>query len=132
MNKAEKTEAIAEFLREEGYVPKIDDDGDLAFKMEGKTFFVIFDEADQSFVRIVHPNFWSIDDEDERSRVEQASLKATAETKVAKVFPIEDDTWASIELFSSSIENTKRVFPRALRALSAAISSFLKEMRDAE
>lgn len=128
MNKTDRVHVFSDFLREEGYSPKIDGDGDITFKIEGHVYFVSLDD-DEEFFRIIFPCFWKIESAEERSRVERAALKANADIKVAKVFPVKDNTWAVIEIFSSSIENTKSVFGKSVRALQAAVSTFLEEMR---
>jgi hypothetical protein len=129
MSKADRVRVFSDFLKEEGYSPKTDDDGDIYFKLEGKTYLILLDDKDEEFYRIAYPGFWSIESPDERLKVERAALKATAETKVAKVFPVRDNTWASIEIFSSSIDNAKSVFFRSMRALQAAVETFAEEMR---
>lgn len=129
MNKAARVQAFSDFLKEEGYAPKIDKDGDILFKVEGKSYLVILDENDLEFFRLIFPKFWSIDSDEERAKVEQAALRATSGTKVAKVFPVQDDTWASVELFTSSIEEAIRVFPRSLHALQTAVNTFAGQLR---
>lgn len=123
-------EMIMEYLREEGYLPKLDEDGDIVFKCEGRTYYVILDGSDEQFFRLVFPNFWSITDEDERARVETAAQVATAKTKVAKVFPVKDDTWASVELFLPSAEAFNAVFSRSMSALRAAVQTFRESISE--
>ncbi len=129
MSKQKRAQMYFDYLRNEGYTPVIDDDGDVKFKREGMTYYILVPDTDEEFFRIVFPNFWSIDSERDRAKVEQAALHATAETKVAKVFPVKDDTWATIELFCSPPEAFRAVFPRSMRALSAAVDTFVEKMR---
>ncbi len=74
------------------------------------------DENDEEFFRLVYPGFWSIESELEREKAQRA-LTATAQTKVAKVFLVCDNTWASIEMFCSPPEVFRTAFHRSLRAL---------------
>lgn len=53
MSKVDRVRVFSEFLREEGYSPKTDDDGDILFKAEGKSYLIIFDDEDEQFFRIV-------------------------------------------------------------------------------
>jgi hypothetical protein len=117
------------FLRKEGYLPSVDEDGDVVFKFEGRTYLVLLDDKDDEFFRLVFPGFWEITSEEERIMVERAALTATAETKVAKVFPVRDNTWATIELFVPDIESAQRVFNRSLRALQTAVRTFVEQMQ---
>lgn len=129
MSKAERVRVFSDFLRGEGYAPTTDSDGDIVYKCEGRVYLVILDEGDNEFFRIVYPGFWSIESPEERIRVERAALKACADTKVAKVFPIRDNTWATIEIFCANIEQAKAVFRRSMSALQTAVATFVEEMR---
>ncbi|MGE0192563.1 MAG: hypothetical protein AB7T63_11045 [Planctomycetota bacterium] len=132
MTKEEQADLYFLHLVEEGYAPQIDKDGDVVFKYEGGTWFLQIDERDPEFFRLVFPNFWSIESDDERERVERAALKATADTKVAKVFPVREDTWASVEMFVSPPEGFRPVFRRCLAAVGAAVAAFRREMTSAD
>jgi hypothetical protein len=132
MNKHLQAQMFREFLESEGYDSEIDDDGDVIFRQGGRTYLILIDEDDEEFFRLVFPNFWSIDSEEERERVEKAALYATAKTKVAKVFPVRNNVWATIEMFISPIEGFKPVFDRSMRALHVAVHSFAEKMREEE
>jgi len=129
MSKQDRAEMYQKFLGEEGYAPKIDNEGDVMFKYEGGVYLIIMDENDEEFFRLVYPGFWSIESELEREKAQRAALTATAQTKVAKVFLVRDNTWASIEMFCSPPEVFRTVFHRSLRALRAAVGAFQAEMR---
>jgi hypothetical protein len=58
-----------------------------------------------------------------------AAQKATSKTKVAKVFTVRDDTWASIELFLDGPEQMTEVFRRSMTALQSAVRTFREEMQ---
>ena len=59
----------------------------------------------------------------------QAALSATAETKVVKVYPVDNSTWAAIEMFCSPPEVFKSVFQRSLLALKAGVTRFRGQMQ---
>ncbi len=128
MDKKQRAKMYHDFLQKEGYSPTIDSDGDVIFKSEGRTYAILIDERDEDFFRIVFPNFWPIENSQERQKVEQAALQATAETKVAKVFPVRENVWASIEMFCSPPEVFKAVFARSMSALRAAVGTFAEKM----
>ena len=44
---------ITQFLREEGFMPKIDSDGDIKFKKEGSTYYISIDYKDDSPMYLV-------------------------------------------------------------------------------
>ncbi len=83
------------------------------------------EELEKSIL-IIFPNLWEVNSQDERQIVEKAALEVTAQVKVAKVFITENDkVSAAIEMFSSSLENSKIVFERCLDALNTAVGLFL-------
>lgn len=128
MSKSSRIEKIRSWLANEGYAPKIDGDGDIVIKIEGGTYCVILEDGDEEFYRLVYPSFWSIDSETERQQVVRAAEAATGKTKVAKVFVVKQNTWASIELFLSSADEFNRTFRRSVSALQASIRNFREAM----
>jgi len=86
------------------------------------------EELEKSIL-IIFPNLWEVNSQDERQIVEKAALEVTAQVKAAKVFITKNDkVSAAIEMFSSSLENSKIVFERCLSALNAAVGFFLLAM----
>ena len=130
MNKAERAQMYVSYLREEGYAPEVDKDGDVMFKFEGGTYFVLVDEEDEMFFQIMYPSFWPIESEEERARVEKAAQLATRSTKVAKVYPQRDNVTASVELLCVPPEAFKAVFRRALRCIQAGVTKFRAAMSE--
>lgn len=120
------------YLQAEGYVPRIDEDGDVVFKAEGVTYILFGAEDDPDYFRLAVPNFWRIGDDDERLRVLVAAAAITAQMKVAKVQVLRDSVWVSVEMFVSPIENFTRVFPRSLRMLQATMREFREAMEAAD
>lgn len=129
MDKAARIEQFADFLRSEGYLPKIDDDGDIVFKFEGGTYLIILDDADPQYFRILFPGFWELESPSERLKAEQIAFKVTAETKVAKVYLVRDNTWAAIEAFYASVDHAQAAFPRSMQALRSIARAFSEGMR---
>lgn len=120
------------FLAAEGYRPSIDEDGDVAFKREGRNYFIGVDEEDSEFFRVCLPNIWAIESEPERRRVIAAADYASGETKVAKVFTVSSykDVWVCSELFVPQPEDFKSVFERAMNAVAHARERFIAKMNE--
>ncbi len=130
MSKQERAAIYLEYLQSEGFRPEIDKDGDVRFGYEGKVFFIIIDESDPQFFRIVMPNFWKIDNDDECGRALSAISHSNGLSKVAKCFLVRGNVWASIELFFGEPEQEFRaVFPRTMTALMNGVNNFVARMR---
>jgi len=129
LSRQELQDLYVNFLKEEGYVPNLDSDGDVVFKVEGRSYLIFVDEKDQEFFRLGFINFWKIESEEERTRVYIAASESSANTKVAKVYVVREDTWASIELFVHRPEDFKAVFKRSMSALKASVETFATKMR---
>lgn len=132
MTEREMADEIASYLESEGFRPTVDKDNDVVFKCEGRTYLVQVDEADPLFFRITFPNFWSVESEDERARVLEVASEVSKAVKVAKVFIVRDDTWASVELFGERPDSYRALFNRAMGALQVAVSLFKDKMREPE
>ena len=128
--KADLQDIYISFLKREGYVPSIDNDGDVTFKSEGKNYFIVIDEEDPQFFRLIYPGFWKIEKEADRENVSRAALHACAATKCAKVFLVRDNVWASIELFVANPGDFEPIFSRSLSALRTGASNFVDKMRN--
>ncbi len=126
-----KQEFVLEFLRDEGYRPSLDDVGDIAFKKEGSWFFVILDDNDEQYYRILKPDFWSIDSPEELERACKVASKSSGGTKVSKVFLTEalDSVVAVSECFQPNVEAFTVVFDRMMSALLSVSNDFIYEMR---
>ncbi len=121
-----------EYLQQEGYNPEIDSDGDIRFKKEGDTFYVIFDDDDLEYLKILRNNFWSVESAAEKQAILVAADSANRRTKVAKVFlnSDEDNTQAATQAYISGPEQFALTFDRSLSALQSAIDKFVKKMRE--
>jgi hypothetical protein len=120
------------FLIEEGYKPSIDSDGDVVFKIEGKTFWIDIDEKDLESFRIVFSNFWEIESLAEKLKVYEVMNYINRTTKVAKVFmsPKEDDVSMDANIFVKKPEDFKYHFPRMLDLLFYEIDEFRDKMNE--
>ena len=74
-----------DFLVEQGFAPKIDNDNDVVFKYEGKTFLISIDEQDEQYFRLIFPNFWSVNDTTELSKALKVANDVNSSIKVATV-----------------------------------------------
>lgn len=118
------------FLDEEGYKPEIDEDGDVRFKREGKTYFINVDPADPMCFRLVLANIWPIESEEERGKVRVAMDHCNAQAKVAKAYMVRDNVWVAIETFIPEPQDFEAIFKRSLSALDYGVMLYAKKMRE--
>ena len=128
MSKAERAAAIVKYMASEGYIPELDKDGDVRLKCEGLTFYIELLEDDETYYRLVLPNFWSIDTEEERGRAIIAANSVADRIKAAKVIMVRDDMWATLEGFYPSVDRYLPVIARCIKATRAAAMRFGEEM----
>ncbi|MFN6052958.1 MAG: T3SS (YopN, CesT) and YbjN peptide-binding chaperone 1 [Gemmataceae bacterium] len=127
---SEKQDFFMEFLREEGYRPQLDEDGDILFKHEGQSYLLFVENSDPGYFRLVYPAFWEISTPDEEEKSSQFIMDINAEMKVVKLYQLADKLWAAVEMFCDPIENSKSVFQRCLRVLQLASNRFMDKMRE--
>ncbi len=130
MTASERAELYRNFLAEEGYAARIDDDGNVVFKYHAMTFFISADEDDEEFFRLVCPNFWSIDSDEERDHVVHAAAAVNSSIKVAKVYPVRDSTWASVEMYCSPPDAVLPVLLRAMGTLRGMVTEFRRAVHE--
>ena len=119
-----------EFLASEGFEAELDEAGDVSFLIDGRAYWLMIDDDDPGYFRLLFPNFWSIDSESEHQRAMLAAAEVTAEIKVAKVYILGDDTQATAEMFLADPHDLRKVFDRALSALQGAVRRYCEIMQD--
>lgn len=129
VTKRERSELYRDILTGHGYGAEINDQGDVVFKHDGGTYFVAISEDDEVYFSLVCANFWPIESEEEQEEVRRAAAVATSGTKVAKVFPVDDNVWATIEMFCDPPEVVAPSIPRAMDALQHAVALFREQMQ---
>lgn len=129
MQREQLSRMYLDYLKEEGYCPRLDEDGDVIFKCEGRHYAILIDPRDECYFRLVYPNFWAIEDDTARQRAIVAAHDVNSRVKVAKVYVVRDDTWASVEMFCSPPQAFQDVFGRSIGALRAAVRGFLDAVR---
>lgn len=127
---AEDLQAMyTEHLRELGFDPAVDADGDVVFRFEGFTYLMRVDELDPWCFRLVLANIWAVQDEEDMPRVLAAMGRTNALSKVVKAYLVEDRVWLSAESLLPTPEDHRAVMGRSMEALSVALGVFVRAMR---
>jgi hypothetical protein len=127
--KIELQEMYMDYLRQEGYAPSVDSDGDVAFKSDGRTYYIIVDEGDPVYFKIMFPNFWEIESGAERTNASAVIMSVNRGVKVAKVY-IGSNDYATIiaDIYLDAKEDFSRHFPRMFSAIQTARQNFINGM----
>ncbi|MDR0375483.1 MAG: hypothetical protein LBH85_07130 [Treponema sp.] len=131
-SRAELQKMYMSYLTLEGYSPSIDSDGDVAFKKEGRPFWIEVNEDDLGYFRIGYLANYALDYEYEARQFPIAIDYANRRTKVAKVYSMEDGGrfMISAEIYVAKPEDFKAVFSRMLSAINRARENFLDKMEE--
>lgn len=124
-----KAELYFEYLADEGFRPKIDDEGDVSFKKEGSQYLIYSNENDPQLFRLCALFIWPIESYEERVQALEAASKATRQLKSTKVYVQDDNVHATIELLFSRPEDFKPLFHRALGLVDAGVERFVEGMQ---
>lgn len=114
--------SVMTYLREEGYAPKIDEDGDLAFKKEGSSYYIRFmDGGDISYYVEFHGPGLSLTDANKAVAL-MACNHVNLNKKCAKAMITSDhkSITFTVELFCESASDFNAVFNRCLNALDSS------------
>ncbi|HTN53237.1 MAG TPA: hypothetical protein VML50_12590 [Anaeromyxobacter sp.] len=117
-----------DFLKQEGYAPSINADGNVAFKYEGGSYVIIIDPKDKNFFQLLFPGFWKFEGEEDRRRALNAANQAMMSTKVAKVWVTKTNVIATFELIVKDPSDISFFFRRALGGVRLAVKTFADEM----
>ena len=128
--KEELQNIYTDYLHREGYMPLIDIDGDIQFKVSGDNYFIIVDDRDIQFFQIYTGFSLGIIS---REDALNAANNTNRLSKVAKVSISSDDSHQIIvsitaELLLNDPEEFVHVFSRALSLIRNAENNFLRQL----
>jgi len=118
-----------EYLRQEGYMPSVDDDGDILFKVAGNTYFIIIDENDLQFFQI----YMGFKLETLSPEIALTAVNySNRSSKVVKVAFSPDRKVISItaELLLNDPKDFIPVFSRAISLIQNAENNFISQIRE--
>lgn len=127
---------IMEYLTEEGYAPRVDEDGDLTYKIEGSSYYIFVDwEVDNQDYYITVARFLYTT-ETSVGTAAYACNRITRNYKIVQCFyrTHEDSDQISYTVsascFADTAEDFLRVYPRLLSCVKAANSKLVELVND--
>jgi hypothetical protein len=121
-----------EYLVAEGYRPEVDEDGDIRFRHEGRTIYLILDASDPCYLRVSMPGVWECEGPEQERRGLEAVNAVNRDLKVVKCVLVDGTVWASAELFADPPDAIRAVFRRCLDAIGSAAWQIRERIRKAD
>jgi len=137
MSKAELQNMYLEYFRSQNIQATVDSDGDVAFQYTSTKFndlafivYIIIVENDQQYFRISTFNFYSLDNETERTQASIVAALVTGYANVAKIYVQDDGTnmIAAAEGLVATPQDFRTIFPKLVQELDNIIYYFVSEM----
>lgn len=117
------------FLKEEGFMPELDSDGDIKFKSEGQAYFISVSKTDENPMYVVLFRQFSNPDEYSAETIAMASTKLNF-YKGVKVLCFDKSFRIGAELYVRNAEPVKSVFYKLKRIIDSVKSDFLDECKN--
>ena len=116
------TRQVLDWFASEGFRARLDEDGDIHVRHEGRDVYVLLDPDDPAYVRFIFPGVWKCGDTgDERSIALVVGNALNGDMKALKLFLRPGGAvHATVELFLDGFEAFRNVAPRCLDLLGAA------------
>ena len=115
--------SIEGFLREEGYVPTIDDnDESVNFKKEGELYWITVQGSDVYYIRFYRNGYDSTDDLDHKTILDACNY-ANSTTRCAKAWVTDVTIGFTVEFYCHAIEAFRNTFYSNMRALDRSYNT---------
>ena len=119
------SELLFNYLKEEGLVPKFNDNGNIAFKYQMRNFLFFVDDNDNAFFNLTLPCIYDVTD-DNRMAVFEAMNQVNESTKVVKLTIANNSVWCATEIMMDSTPEMEDLVPRLLNILLTSREKFYK------
>ena len=116
---------VLNFLREQGFLPQVDESNNIEFKFQMASFVFIENDDDPDFFQLLLPNIYDVT-EDNRDIVLETVNKVNQSMKVAKACVVENSVWVFFETILDSTPDVSDIIPRALRILQSTMRTVVR------
>ena len=118
---------VGAYLSSEGLRPKETDFG-YVFEYQNLTFFIIWDDKDDQYLKIALPGIFNVDDNN-RDDALVAVNEVNKEWKVIKSVVTDDEVWVVAEQFVDKDPKLSDLVPRTIDILMGGRMSFYEYMQ---
>lgn len=116
---------VFNYLKEQGLIPKYNENGNITFKYQMRSFLFLVDDKDAAFFNLTLPRIYDVTD-DNRMAVLEAVNEVNENTKVVKLTVANDSVWCATEIMIDSTPELDDLFPRLLNILLTSREKFYK------
>lgn len=110
---------ITSFLKDEGYQPSIDSDGDIKFKRQGDVYFISVSDEDSSPYYVSLSKYYSYTDKLTKTKINLYAQEIN-QYKMIKLQANNDNFWLTAQMFLINSVAFTSIFDRILSAMDAA------------
>lgn len=122
------SELLMDYLKKQGLCPERDNDNDIIFKYQMRTFIYFNnDDDDDLFFRLSMPGIYDVTD-DNRFAVLEAINEVNKMVKVVKLIIPRDDVWVNTEILLDTTPVMDDFVPRLLNILMGAQKEFYEQI----
>lgn len=122
------SELLMDYLKKQGLCPERDNDNDIIFKYQMRTFIYFNnDDEDDLFFRLSMPGIYDVTD-DNRFAVLEAINEVNKMVKVVKLIIPRDDVWVNTEILLDTTPVMDDFVPRLLNILMGAQKEFYEQI----
>lgn len=112
-------ENIMSYLREEGYQPSLDSDGDIKFKRQGDLYYIKVSDTDSNPYYVRLTKYYNYSDNIGKSKVNRCAPEIN-KYKTIKLVTDDESFSLGMEMFVTNYTAFTSVIDRVMRALDAA------------
>lgn len=122
--------AYMEYLREEGYRPTLDTNGNIKFKKEGLIYYIFVNEKDPKYFSMLLPGIYAAKNPGDEEKFRRAANMTNLATKVAKAtVSSKGKVSVSIQVYLSNPQDIRGFFGRAMVAINVARKKIAKVLQ---
>ena len=118
---------LGEYLTKAGYSSEEEDYG-FIFKHKNLTFYILWDDEDDQYIRLMLPNIYNVDDNN-RIKAIKAANEVNIEWKVIKALVFSENVWVAAEQLIDKDPNLADMIPRTLQILMSGRESFYEHLK---
>ncbi len=112
-----KQQLYTDFLQKEGYVPEVQENGDIRFKIQGEIYVITPAEDDPNYFKLSYYHIWKAD---QTEQVWPLLNALNASFKVVKVSALNDVICLTTETFLKDPADFEALLGRCVQVISAS------------